>query len=101
MAGASAMALAATPSQQTVGPGQVKRQIESMPSPLAAPRSVPLPQPAKTQVTMQARSFVLGGVLIEGAKAFKNLDFLPFYKPYLGKKVTVSTLRKVAESITG
>ncbi len=71
-----------------------------MPSGQAAPKAVPLPNAAKTQVTLEAQSFVLSGVLIEGATAFKNLDFLPFYKSYLGKMITVNDLRKVADAIT-
>ena len=88
------------PSAQDISPGQVQRQIERMPSPQGAPKAVPLPEAAKTQVTLEAQSFVLSGVLIEGASAFKNIDLLPFYKAYLGKKITVSDLRKIADAIT-
>lgn len=90
----------AAPTTQDIGAGQVQRQIESMPSRQAAPRSVPLPEAARTQVTLEAQSFVLSGVLIEGATAFKSIDFLPFYKPYLGKQITVGDLRRIADAIT-
>ncbi len=95
----TATALAA-PVTQSVGPGQVQRQIEDMPSPQTKHRAVPLPAAAKTQVAIQTQTFVLSGVLIEGATAFSNLDFLPFYQSYLGKKVTLSDLRSIADAIT-
>ena|GEM_PF-829087 len=85
---------------QSVGPGQIQRQIESIPSPQEAPRAAALPESARTEVTLKEQSFVLSGVLIEGATRFATLEFLPFYKSYLGKKTTVDDLRKIAEAIT-
>ena len=83
-----------------VGPGQVQRQIESMPSPQHAPRPGLLPRSAQTEIRLKSQSFVLSSVLIEGSTVFTNLDFLPLYKSYLGKKISVVDLRKIAEAIT-
>jgi len=83
-----------------IGPGQIQRQIESIPSQHNAPRAAPLPKSAQTEIKLKTQSFVLSSVLIEGATAFTNLDFLPLYKSYLGKKISVVDLRKIAEAIT-
>lgn len=93
-------ALAADALPQGFGSGQIEKQIEGMPSTQAAPQSAQLPEAAKTQVTMKEQSFVLTGVLIEGATVFDSLDFLPLYKSYLGEKTTVDDLRKIADAIT-
>jgi hemolysin activation/secretion protein len=58
---------------------------------------VAVPQP---RIELAEQSFVLAGVLIEGATVYPNLDFLPFYERYLGQRVTVAELRAVADAIT-
>lgn len=85
---------------QSVGPGQIQRQIENIPSPQETPRAIALPKSARTEVMLNEQNFVLSGVLIEGATRFTTLEFLPFYQAYLGKKTTVDELRKIAEAIT-
>lgn len=92
---------AASDPLQSVGPGQIQRQIENIPSPQETPRALALPKSAKTEVMLNEQNFVLSGVLIEGATRFTTLGFLPFYQAYLGKKTTVDQLRKIAEAITG
>jgi hemolysin activation/secretion protein len=92
-------ALAAEPPLQGFEPNQIERQIEGRPA--AEPPATPVAgEPARTRVELAEQSFVLAGVLIEGATVYPTLDFLPFYQPYLGTRVTVSTLRSVAEAIT-
>ena len=91
---------AASPLPQGFGAGQIEKQIEGMPSPKAAPQAAPLPNAAKTRVTMGEKSFVLTGVLVEGATAFRSVEFLPLYQSYLGRKITVDDLRNIAESFT-
>lgn len=49
---------------------------------------------------MKGASFVLSGVLIEGATAFTNLQFFPLYQSYLGKKISVNDLHQIARAIT-
>lgn len=92
--------LAASALPQGFGPGQIEKQIEGMPSTQAAPQAAQMPQAAKTQVTMKQQSFVLTGVLVEGATEFDSIDFLPLYQAYLGERTTVDDLRQIADAIT-
>jgi hemolysin activation/secretion protein len=92
-------ALAAEPPLQGFEPNQIERQIEGRPAPEpVAPRVGG--EPAKTRVELAEQSFVLAGVLIEGATVYPTPDFLRFYQAFLGTRITVSTLRGIAEAIT-
>jgi len=91
---------AAPPLQQDFGPSQIEKQIEAMPSPQGPPQAAQLPDATATRIAVAKQSFVLTGVLVEGATAFRTTDFLPLYQPYLGSKITIDELRKIADSFT-
>lgn len=93
-------AWAANAVPQQLAPGQVQKQIESIPSLHTRPPTATRPSSAKTRLDMKQHGFILAGVLIEGATVFDNLDFLPFYQQYLGKQTTLDTLKTIAEAIT-
>lgn len=80
-------------------PAQIERQIGQTPLPDTRIAPVDLPS-ARTRVELDERSFTLAGVLVEGATAYSNLEFLRIYRPWLGRAVTVSELRAIAEAIT-
>lgn len=80
-------------------PAQIERQVGQMPLPDTRTDPVELPA-ARTQVELDERAFTLAGVLVEGATAYSNLDFLKIYRPWLGRAVTVRELREIAEAIT-
>jgi hemolysin activation/secretion protein len=92
--------MAAPALPQGFGAGQVEKQVEGLPAAKPAPRAAPLPESAQTRVTLQAQSFVLSGVLVEGATVYHNLDFLPQYRDYLGHRITVQDLSRIADAIT-
>jgi hemolysin activation/secretion protein len=90
---------AASPPLERLIPDQIERQIENRPAPdPVAPSVAGTATAADSELAEQ--SFVLAGVLIEGATVYPALDFLPYYQVDLGTRVTVSTLRGIAEAIT-
>ncbi len=94
-----AAAQAAGPPLERLIPDQIERQIENRPPP--EPAAPPVTgATAATRVELAQQSFVLAGVLVEGATVYPALDFLPYYQAHLGTRVTVSTLRDIAEAIT-
>jgi len=98
---ASGPTVAATPGlPQGFDPGQVEKQVEEMPAATQAPHAAPLLESAKTRVTLQAQTFVLSGVLIEGATVYRSIDFLSQYRDYLGQRIALEDLSRIAEAIT-
>lgn len=81
-------------------PAQIERHIETAPAPVTRPPRTRLPEGAGTQVELSEQTFTLAGVLIEGVSVYANLEFLPLYQSYLGREITVATLREIAEAIT-
>lgn len=92
-------ARAVGPPLERLVPDQIERQIESQPAPESVAPGIG-GTTATTRVELAQQSFVLAGVLVEGATVFPTLDFLPYYQSHLGTRVSVSTLREIAEAIT-
>lgn len=80
-------------------PAQIERPIEAIRLPESRPAPARLPEPATVRAELAEQSFTLAGVLIEGGTVYSNLDFLPYYRPFLGREVTVKDLRAIAEAI--
>ncbi|HEY9099388.1 MAG TPA: ShlB/FhaC/HecB family hemolysin secretion/activation protein [Thiobacillus sp.] len=91
---------AATPIPQNFEPGQIERQIGGQPDFSAVKPTPVISDVAKVPDTLTGETFVLAGVLVEGATVYSNVEFLAFYQALLGKKVTVGEVRKVADDIT-
>lgn len=85
---------------QGLVPGQIERQVETMEEPERQKASPVLPDEARTRVELAEQSFTLAGILVEGATAYSNLEFLSLYRSYLGRRTTVQDLRDIAETIT-
>lgn len=96
----SGAAGAAAPALEGFEPAQIERQIDRTPEP-RAPRAKALSdEAAGTRVELETRTFVLAGVLIEGATAYPAADFLPLYRELLGRRIGMRELRALTEAIT-
>lgn len=63
---------------------------------LDVPKALEAPPPAK----MNKIKFVLSGVVFDGATVYKDKDFLPLYKKYLGKKISLKQAYQIAHAVT-
>lgn len=83
-------------------PGQIERRLQQMrPSvPTAPAPSVPAPTVAPEVETVPEISFVLAGVLIEGATVFPVAEFGPLYVEFLAQTVGRAELEEIAARVT-
>lgn len=93
-------AAGSAPGLEGLVPGQIERQVETTEEPEEQEAPPVLPDEARTRVELAEQSFTLAGILVEGATAYSNLEFLSLYRSYLGRQTTVRDLRDIAETIT-
>ncbi len=98
-----AQSISPTSIPQTVDPGQVQQRLrsENQRPELDATGVVPVqPREGALSTDDGGASFVLNGVVIEGATAISDDQLAPLYAEQLGKPVTLGGLRAIAERIT-
>lgn len=83
-------------------PGLLERRFEQPELPKAGGGEIITPdkEGAVAPAGAEETSFVLKGVVIEGATAFQQADFLPLYETLLDTTVSVKTVYDIAQAIT-
>lgn len=100
VAGGDAFAQANLPT--TVAPGQIERRLQPSVPPRSALEEVLPAVPKERLPPTQAEKihFTLSRLDIIDATVYGAPDLLPLYQPYLGKRVSVADLYKIADAIT-
>lgn len=81
-----------------ISPGQIERQLPAAPT---EPRpAVAEPRVADDDIDIQAPTFVLTAVLVQGSTVYDPASLLPSYEPYLGRPVDLSNLEAIAADLT-
>lgn len=83
-------------------PGLLERRFEQPELPKAGGGEIVTPEKegAVAPAGAEDATFILKGVVIEGATAFPESDFLPLYEKLLGTTVSVKTVYDIAQAIT-
>ncbi len=91
-------------SSRTNDPGQIQRRIEERELP-DKPKEPELPEVRTPTVApvdkLEAVTFVLGGVTVDGSTVFAPADFVPFYQEFLAQEVTPAEIEEILKRITG
>ena len=90
-------------SSRTNDPGQIEKRINQRALPekptepelpeVRTPTVVPLDQ-------LEAVTFVLSGVTVEGSTVFTPADFVPFYQEFLAREVTAAEIEEILKRMT-
>jgi hemolysin activation/secretion protein len=83
-------------------PGLLQKRFERPPAPKSEGGAMVPPgtEGAKAPPGAEKATFVLRGVVVEGATVFTPRDFLPLYRKFLGTRVSVKTVYDIARTIT-
>lgn len=82
-------------------PGHIEKRFEQPELPKSGGEIVtPEKEGAVAPPGAEAATFVLSGVVVEGATVFQPADFLSLYDKYLGSTVSVKTIYDIAQAIT-
>lgn len=100
IAATGSLSHAASPTPQPIDSGQIQRQVDSLPSVTPTTQGLSDPSPNIPAADLSQHSFLLAAVLIEGSTVYSSQDFIAYYERYLGQRVTVADLVKIAGAIT-
>lgn len=90
-------------SSRTNDPGQIQKRINERALP-EKPKEPKLPEVRTPTVApldqLEAVTFVLSGVTIEGSTVFAPADFVPFYQEFLAREVTSAEIEEILKRMT-
>lgn len=86
----------------TVQPGQIQRRLQPAPTPKSTLQEISPVVPKERLPPSQAAkiNFTLRRLQVVGTTVYREADFLPFYKAYLGKRISIADLYQIADAIT-
>ncbi|MGH3597446.1 MAG: POTRA domain-containing protein, partial [Mycobacterium sp.] len=85
----------------TVSPGQIERRFQTPPAPRSSLQITPaIPKQRLAPAAAKKIHFTLRRLEIVGATVYKPEALLPLYKKYLGRRISVADLYRIADAIT-
>lgn len=85
----------------TIEPGRIEKQFEEVTEPKSTfEQVVPGGDEALPPSEADAITFVLSGVMVNGATAYSEADFLPIYETALGQEVSLGDVYRMAGKIS-